>query len=202
MKTPIVYSILLLIGAFSLLSATQKSDVYVVGDEAADFALLNVDGRYVSMNDYRDVKGFIVVFTSNQCPYSQLYEQRIIALHNKYNPKGFPVIAINPNDPTLVPDESYEEMVLRARENKYPFVYLFDPTQKVYQSFGAQKTPHAFVLDKKKVVQYIGAIDDNAENPSAVKNKYVENAVNALLRGEYPDPDYTRAIGCSIKRRR
>ncbi len=201
MKRPI-RTLILLAGVFLFYNATNRSDFYVVGDKAEDFSLLNVDGRLISLDDFPEAKGFIVVFTCNHCPYAQLYEQRIIDLHRKFNSKGFPVIAINPNDPSIVPDDSYEEMQKRAKEMRYPFVYLFDSTQTVYPKFGASRTPHVFVLDKKLIVRYIGAIDDNPETPAAVRQKYVENAVTALLRGERPDPDFTRAIGCTIKRRR
>lgn len=201
MKRPI-RTLILLAGVFLLFNAAQKPDFYVVGDRAEDFSLLNVDGRMVSLSDYPNAKGFIVVFTCNHCPYAQLYEQRIIDLHRKFNPKGFPVIAINPNDPSIVPDDSYDEMQRRSREMRYPFVYLFDSTQNVYPKFGASRTPHVFILDKTLVVRYIGAIDDNPETPSAVRQRYVDNAITALLRGERPDPDFTRAIGCTIKRKR
>ncbi|MBK6933116.1 MAG: thioredoxin family protein [Saprospirales bacterium] len=195
-------TLILLAGVLLFYSAGTNSDYYVVGDKAEDFSLRNVDGRMVSLADYPDARGFIVVFTCNHCPYAQLYEQRIIDLHRRFNIRGFPVIAINPNDPSIVPDDSFDEMVVRAREKRYPFVYLYDSTQTVYPKFGANRTPHVFILDQRLVVRYIGAIDDNPETPGAVRNRYVENAVNALLRGERPDPDFTRAIGCTIKRKR
>ncbi|MBK7939901.1 MAG: thioredoxin family protein [Lewinellaceae bacterium] len=155
----------------------------------------------VSLTDYKEVKGYIVVFTCNHCPYAQLYEQRIIDLHNKYNPRGFPVIAINPNSPIIVEEDSYEEMQRRSRQKHYPFVYLFDEEQDVYQKFGATRTPHVFVLDAGMVVRYIGAIDDNPELPSLAKNRWVESAVDALLNGEKPITEFTRAIGCTIKKK-
>ncbi len=155
----------------------------------------------VSLSDYKDVKGYIVVFTCNHCPYAQMYEDRIIALHNKYKPKGFPVIAINPNSPAIVPDDSFEEMQKRAKEMKYPFPYLFDEDQTVYPKYGATRTPHVFIMDTSRVVRYIGAIDDNPELAIMVKNRYAENALDAMLRGETPKPDYTLAIGCTVKKK-
>ncbi|MBP6826051.1 MAG: thioredoxin family protein [Saprospiraceae bacterium] len=199
MKSP-VFAAFVLAGAFLLYSATAPSG-YIVGDKADDFSLKNVDGRTVSLSDYKDIKGYIVVFTCNHCPYAQLYEQRIIDLHNKYNSKGFPVIAINPNSPLIVEEDSFEEMQRRSRQHHYPFVYLFDEEQTVYPKFGATRTPHVFVLDSSKVVRYIGAIDDNPELPSLAKNRWVESAVDALLRGEKPVTEFTRAIGCTIKKK-
>lgn len=196
----LVFAAFALSGVLALFSATAPSG-YVVGDKADDFSLKNVDGKMVSLSDYKDVKGYIVVFTCNHCPYAQMYEERIIALHNKYRPKGFPVIAINPNSPAIVPDDSFEEMQKRAKEMKYPFPYLFDEDQTVYPKYGATRTPHVFIMDTSRVVRYIGAIDDNPELAIMVKNRYAENALDAMLRGETPKPDYTLAIGCTVKKK-
>ncbi len=175
---------------------------YKVGDTATDFKLENVDGKMVSLADYPQAKGFIVIFTCNHCPYAKAYEDRIIALDKKYKPLGYPVIAINPNDPVSLPDDSYAKMQERAKEKGFTFPYLFDDGQKVYPAYGATRTPHVFVLqktDKGNVVRYIGAIDDNYEDASAVKVPYVANAVDALLANKAVSPDFTKAIGCSIK---
>jgi len=175
---------------------------YQVGDKAMDFKLKNVDGKMVSMSDYKDAKGFIVVFTCNHCPFAKAYEGRIIALDAKYASLGYPVIAINPNDPTQVDADSYENMQARAKEKNYTFPYLVDETQAIAHAYGAAHTPHVFVLQKSDndfVVKYIGAIDDNSDDPSAVKQKYVEDAVNNLLAGKPVNPSSTKAIGCSIK---
>lgn len=187
--------------SFLLFSSMLSPSAYIVGDQAEDFSLKNVDGRMVSLTDYKDVRGYIIVFTCNHCPYAQAYEQRIIEIHRKFSPKGFPVIAINPNSPEIVPDDSFEEMQERSREKHFPFVYLFDEEQTVGLKFGASRTPHVFILDSTLIVRYIGAIDDNMENPNGVKKRYVENAVNALLRGEHPNPDFTRAVGCTVKKK-
>jgi peroxiredoxin len=186
----------------SMISGFLTPAGYIVGDKAEDFSLKNVDGKMVSLASYKNVKGYIVVFTCNHCPYAQLYEQRVIDLHNKFSSKGFPVVAINPNSPDIVPEDSYPEMQRRARENNYPFDYLFDEDQMVFPKFGANRTPHVFLLDRNWVVQYIGAIDDNAESPEEAKKHYVEEAIDALLRGEKPNPDFTRAVGCTVKKKR
>ncbi|MEY3195165.1 MAG: hypothetical protein RIQ78_1262 [Bacteroidota bacterium] len=193
--------ILLVSVAFSFLSWTAAPAGYIVGDRAADFSLKNVDGAIVSLSDYKDAKGYLIVFTCNHCPYAQIYEQRIIDLHKKFAALGVPVVAINPNSPLIVPEDSYEEMQKRAKLKKYPFVYLFDEDQTVMTQFGATRTPHVFLLDSNRVVWYIGAIDDNPETPSSVKNRWVEAAVNALLLGDCPSPDFTRAVGCTVKKK-
>ena len=186
--------------AISLLSAmTPVDDAYKVGEQAADFSLKNVDGTMVSLKDYKGVNGYIVIFTCNTCPYAVMYEDRIIELHNKYASQGYPVVAINPNDPSVKPGDDFASMQARAKEKNFPFKYLFDEGQKVFPAFGAQRTPHVYLLDANRYVRYIGAIDDNAQNQSEVSVKYLENAIAALKAGNNPDPAETKAIGCTIK---
>lgn len=175
---------------------------YKVGDVATDFRLKDVSGNMVSLDDYKDAKGFIVIFTCNHCPYAIAYEDRIIELNNKYTPEGYPVIAINPNDPVAQPADSYEKMQERAKEKGFNFPYLFDEGQKVYPLYGATRTPHVYILEKTSkgnVVRYIGAIDDNYEDANAVKKNYVADAVDALLNGKTVAVNFTKAIGCTIK---
>ena len=175
---------------------------YKVGDVATGFKLKNVDNKMVSLSDYADAKGFIVIFTCNHCPYAKAYESRIIGLNHKYASQGYPVIAINPNDPKVEPQDSFEGMQQRAKEKGFTFPYLFDVGQKIYPLYGATRTPHVFVLQKengKNIVRYIGAIDDNYADASDVSHKYVEEAVDALLSNKPVAQSSTVAIGCSIK---
>jgi peroxiredoxin len=174
------------------------------GDKAVDFSLKNVDGTTVSLSDYSDQKGVIVVFTCNPCPFAQAYEQRIIQLHRKYAPVGYPVVAINPNDEKVSPEDTFEKMKARASEKGFPFPYLKDETQEIYKAYGASRTPHIFLLENdggKFKVAYIGAIDDNAMDATAVTKAYVEDAIGALQEGKMPDPSFTKAVGCTIKSR-
>ncbi|MEP6513084.1 MAG: thioredoxin family protein [Parafilimonas sp.] len=196
-----IFMLLLSVAGLTVFSGfyTTSPSGYKIGDEADDFNLKNVDGKMVSLKDYKNVKGYIVIFTCNHCPFAKAYEQRIIDLHKKYAPLGYPVVAINPNNPEIIPEDSYENMQARAQQKNYPFVYLFDEGQLVYPKFGATRTPHVFLLSNDLEVMYIGAIDDNSQNASAVKNKYVENAISALMKGEKPNPAETKAIGCGIK---
>ena len=186
-----------------ILAANLFAEGYKVGDHATDFKLKNVDGKTVSLADFPKAKGFIVVFTCNNCPYAKAYQDRIIALDQKYKTQGYPVIAINPNDPAVEPADSYDAMKAKAKDKGYTFPYLFDPQHVVYKSYGATNTPHSFVLNKdaqgKLVVKYIGAIDDNYQDASSVKKPYIENAVKALLSGKDPETSMTKAIGCSVK---
>ncbi len=185
-----------------LISAFTVSNGYKIGDIAEDFSLKNIDGNMVSLSDYENAKGYIVTFTCNTCPYAVQYEDRIIALNNKYEKKGYPVIAIMPNNVAVQPGDSFDAMKERAESKGFTFPYLIDAEQTVYPKFGATKTPHIFVLQKTNagnVVKYIGAIDDNYKDEAAVTTKYVEEAVDALLAGEEVPQKETKAIGCTIK---
>jgi len=183
-------------------TATLVSNGYQPGDKATDFKLKSVDGKMYSMSDYQKAKGFIVVFTCNTCPFAVKYEDRVNDLAKKYKSKGYVLLAINSNDPEVQPDDTFEKMQAKAKENGFAFPYLVDEGQKIYPQYGATKTPHVFLLDKNLVVKYIGAIDDNADDASAVKEHYLENAIAALESGKDPSPAVTKAIGCSIKAKR
>jgi peroxiredoxin len=190
----------------SLLAATAfypaDKNGYEVGDKASDFELKNVDGEMVSLSDFEDAKGFIITFTCNSCPIANLYEQRIIDLHKKYAPKGYPVIAINPNDADKQPDDSFENMKTRAEEKNYPFPYVMDDTQKITREFGATNTPHMYVLQKEGseyMVKYIGAIDNNPKEPEKASKKFINDALDALIEGKEVPVEQTKAVGCSIK---
>lgn len=192
------------ISAFALDKVTLSKSVngYTIGDLATDFELKNIDDSMVSLSDYKDAKGFIVIFTCNHCPYSVAYEDRIIDLDKKFKEKGYPVIAINPNNPNSYPDDSFEKMKERAEEKGFTFPYLLDAEQKIYPQYGATKTPHVYVLQKNSegnIVKYIGAIDNNYKDVSKADKKYVEDAVNALLENKEIPVQVTKAIGCSIK---
>jgi peroxiredoxin len=175
---------------------------YKVGDEARDFSLKNVDGKNVSLKDLKNAKGAIVIFTCNHCPFSVSYEDRILALDKKYAALGYPVVAINPNDAKVQPGDSYENMIERAKEKQFTFPYLHDETQEIATAYGAARTPHVFVLEREKdkmIVRYIGAIDNNSDEPGAVSSRFVEEAVDALIAGKAVPTPETKAIGCTIK---
>ena len=206
-KIEIIISLIILLTLSDQVKAQKMENMsehkgYKVGDVATGFKLKNVDNKMVSLSDFNDAKGFIVIFTCNHCPYAKAYENRIIGLNHKYASKGYPVIAINPNDPKVEPQDSFEGMQQRAKEKGFTFPYLFDEGQKVYPQYGATRTPHVFVIQKengKNIVRYIGAIDDNYADASDVSHKYVEEAVDALLSNKPVAQTSTVAIGCSIK---
>ena len=144
-------------------------------------------------------KGYIVPFTCNPCPYAQANEDRLISLHEEYAPKGWPVVAIQPNDPSIQPGDSMDKMKERAKEKGFPFPYLLDDGQEVYPQYGASYTPHIFLLNADRKTLYIGAIDDSPRNPDGVKQQFVRDAIAAYEAGKKIDPAFTKAVGCSIK---
>lgn len=189
-----------------LLPATAQNTSttpYELGDEINEIRLKNVDGKMHSLSGSSAERGYIIVFTCNHCPFAKAYEDRIIQLHDRFAVQGFPVVAINPNDPKLAPEDSYEKMKERAKTKKFPFPYLFDESQETAKRFGAARTPHVFIVNKndagKLILSYIGAIDDSWEDASKVSKTYVADAIAAIQEGHAPDPAETKAIGCTIK---
>ena len=194
--------LLLLFTVFALSAITLSAQPISVGSIAPDFSLKNIDGSTISLSDYSNEKGVMVIFSCNPCPYVIAYEDRIIDLHNRYASQGYPVVLINPNDAEKQPVDSIDEMRKRADDKNYPFPYLKDEDQSVYQAYGASKTPEIFLLknngDGNYTVVYTGTVDDNYKDASSANVSYASNAVEALLKGESPDPASTVAIGCTI----
>ncbi|PTT02010.1 thioredoxin family protein [Flavobacterium sp. HMWF030] len=196
--------ILLLVLAFSAFIAQAQTATLKAGDTAPDFKLKNVNNKEVSFASFPKAKGFIVVFTCNTCPYAVGYEQRIIDLDKKFSSQGYPVIAINPNDPEASKADAFDKMQDLAKQKKYPFPYLFDAGQKVTDAYGAKHTPHIFIVSKTSkgnVIEYVGAIDNDPEGTKAEKIKYAEDAIAALKSNQKPAVTQTKEIGCSVKRK-
>lgn len=199
-----IYSLLIL-SSFFYFHHVQAQAVEI-GGPAVDFNLKNIDGNMVALEDYAsrdDVEGVMVIFTCNHCPYAKMYEDRIVALDKAYKENGFPVVAINPNDPDAYPSDDFENMKKRAAKKGFTFPYLVDESQEIARAYGATKTPHVFLLSKNQdnnfEVAYIGAIDDAAQSENKVEEKFLENAIAKLKANSTPDPDNTKAVGCSIK---
>jgi peroxiredoxin len=196
-KTVVIVAVALLIAATG-----YAKEPYKPGDNARDFNLRNLEGKMVSLSNYDNARGFIVVFSCNTCPVVKQYEQRIVDLHDKFSPKGFPVVAINSNDSNVSPGDSFTEMKKLAQNKGYKFEYLHDETQEIAREYGATNTPHVYVLEKEGEelkIRYVGAIDNNAEDGSKADKHYVADAVNALLTNKPVPVAGTKAVGCGIK---
>ena len=193
--------LIVFISSISVFFTVSPGVGYQVGDIVKDFEAKNVDGLSIGTKTFPEAKGYVVVFTCNTCPYAQAYQSRINALAKKLDDKSWPLIAINSNDKSMSPGDSFDQMKQVAKSQSYSFPYIYDESQEILRAFGASKTPHFYVLDANKKVRYIGALDDNADNENAVTKHYVEDAIKAIQNNTDPNPAFTRAIGCSIKKR-
>jgi peroxiredoxin len=170
------------------------------GQKAPEFTgLPGVDGKTYSLRDFKEKKALVIIFSCNHCPYVQAYEDRIMELQRDFGPRGAQVIAINSNDDAGYPDDSFENMVKRAQERKFNFVYLRDASQDVARAYQATHTPHIFVFNSKQELSYTGRVDDNWQEPSQVKRRYLRETLEALVSGREPAESETFAIGCTIK---
>jgi thiol-disulfide isomerase/thioredoxin len=169
-----------------------------LGSPAIDFQLKGVDGKTYSLSSFKDKKALVVVFSCNHCPYVKDYEDRMIQIQRDYAPRGATLVAVNSNDATNYPEDSFENMVQRSRDKGFNFPYVRDETQDIAKKYGGICTPHVFAFDEKRVLQYKGRIDDN-RNFAAVKTKDLRNALDTMLAGKTPEIQETRPFGCSIK---
>lgn len=165
---------------------------------AVDFDLKGVDGKSHSLKSFADKKALVIVFSCNHCPYVQAYEDRMVQLQKDYANKGVTLVAINSNDETGYPEDSYPNMIKRAKDRGFNFPYLRDESQEIARKYGAICTPHVFAFDQQRKLQYKGRIDDN-RNPELVKTKDLRNALDAILGGQRPSSQETRPFGCSVK---
>ena len=164
-----------------------------------DVKMTSVDGKELSIDDAKGAKGTLVVFECNGCPFVKAWQDRIVKIGNGAAAQGIGMIAIDSNDPSIVPGDGIDGMKQLASAKGYRFPYVADHGSKVARAFGAGHTPEAFLLDASGKVVYHGAIDDNGEDASAVKLPHLANALTALSTGQEIQVKETKAIGCSIK---
>jgi len=169
------------------------------GDPAPPFSLPNVDGTTVRLGDFADRPLLLVVFWCNHCPYVQGWESRMVAIGERYGPKGVGIVLINANDDQAYPDDRFERMVVRAREKRYPFPYLRDESQEVARAYGALVTPHAMLFGPDRRLLFQGRIDDNHQDPAAVRTAYLAPALEEALAGHPLSVSEVPVLGCSVK---
>lgn len=169
------------------------------GDAAPEFSLPGVDGVTYRLGDFSKQPLFLAVFWCNHCPYVQAWEPRMVDLGRSYGPKGVAMALINSNDARAYPDDSFDSMVLRAREKGYPFPYLRDESQEVARAYGALVTPHPMLFDRNRRLIYQGRIDDSHEHPDRVKERYLARALDQALSGRPISPAERPVLGCSVK---
>ncbi|MBN8554406.1 MAG: thioredoxin family protein [Deltaproteobacteria bacterium] len=163
-------------------------------------SLMNpVTGKSVLLSKSTGSKGTLVIFTCNHCPYVKAWQDRLVAIGNEYSAKGIGVIAINSNDDKAYKDDSPEVMKAVVKRTKMKFPYVVDTTSDVARAFGASKTPETFLFDAKGKLVFTGAIDDNAQDASAVKKTYLKNALDEVLAGKSVTTSEAQTMGCGIK---
>ncbi len=170
-----------------------------IGDPAPVFSdLPTADNKKISFNDLKDKDVIVIAITCNHCPVAVAYEDRIIELTKKYASapdSRVAVVAINVNTSDA---DKLDKMVERAKTKGFNFPYAYDESQKIGRDLGATRTPEFFVINKERKIAYMGAMDDN-QKPSAVKKKYLEEAIDALLAGKPVPTEETRPVGCGVQ---
>jgi peroxiredoxin len=169
-----------------------------LGAEAPQFDLPGVDGQNHSLDSYAQNDVLVLVQSCNHCPYVQAWEGRLSAIASDYADRGVRVVAVNSNDATTHPDDSFEQMQKRSREQGFTFDYLYDEPQAVARALGAERTPEVFVYDRDRRLRYHGAIDDNRDETS-VSQQYLRDALDAVLAGHEPPVADTPPVGCTVK---
>ncbi len=180
-------------------SSSKDNCQLKLGQPAPDFKLRGVDEKNYTLADFVTKKILVVAFSCNHCPYVQGWEDRLITIQKDYGPRGVQLIAINANETKNYPEDSFEKMVVRAREKKFNFTYLRDEDQSVAKAFDAACTPEIYVFDAARKLQYHGRVDDNYKDPQSVKSHDLKNALNDLLENHPVRTPLTPALGCSIK---
>jgi len=188
---------LILIGCLTILSAKELDLGSIL--PLGDIKMADISGKDVSLNDAKGKNGLLVIFSCNACPWVIAWEDRYVELADMYKDKGVGIVAINSNETQFENVDSMEEMQAHAKEQGYNFYYTMDNGSKLASEFGATRTPHIYLFDKKDKLVYRGAIDDNARKPDKVENTYLADAIDNMLAGSAIDPAATKALGCAIK---
>lgn len=170
-----------------------------IGDSAISFTLPGVDDKTHSLDDYGDKSAVAVIFSCNHCPYVLAWEDRMIEIQKEYADKGVQFILIGSNDAEKYPADNFDAMKTHASEKSFNFPYLRDESQEIARAYGAERTPEVFLFSKDGKLAYHGTIDDNHEDPSAVTQTYLRDALDAVLAGDAPATATTDPVGCTIK---
>lgn len=184
----------------SISAQNLNSHKTLIGNKVTDFSLRNIDNTIVSLSNFKNAKGFIIVFTCNHCPFAKLYPKRLNALNSKYKEQDVPLLAINSMDTLIYEDETFELMQKKAKTENLNFPYLQDAMQVVGKNFGAEHTPHAFIIWKENnnwIIKYSGAIDDNGEHPE-LANSFISSALEELLHKKLVSKPEIPSFGCRI----
>jgi len=170
-----------------------------LGEQAPDFELPATDGKTYRLSDFDDASVLVIFFTCNHCPYVKGSDEITRQTALRFMPQGVRFVGINSNSPNTYPEDSFEHMVKRMEEHKFPWVYLYDRTQQVALAYGALRTPHFYVFDKDRRLIYTGrGIDNPREGHKSTVND-LANALEDHLAGRPPRVAITNPIGCNVK---
>ena len=170
-----------------------------IGSTAPDFSLKATDGKTYSLKNFADAKILVVFFTCNHCPYVTGSDEVTRQTVKKFEPKGVKFVAINSNSPNTYPEDSFDNMVKRMKEQKFPWTYLYDATQDIARAYGGLRTPHFFVFDEKRKLVYTGRGVDNPRETAGMTVNDLENALTEVLAGKKVTTPMTNPIGCNVK---
>ncbi len=170
-----------------------------LGEKAPDFRLPGVDDKTYSLTSFANKKILVVFFTCNHCPYVQGWDDRVIALQRDFASKGVQFVGINANATLQYPEDSFEKMVVRAKEKGFNWVYLRDESQDVARAYDAACTPEFYAFDAERRLRYHGRVDDNYQDARAAKSPDLRNALEDLVADRPVRTPETPAMGCSIK---
>ncbi len=169
------------------------------GEKAIDFDLPSTEGRNYTLKDFASYKYLVIFFTCNHCPYVLGSDEVTRAAALKYLPKGVKFVGINSNSENTYPEDSFENMVKRMEQHKFPWVYLHDEEQTVVRDYGGLKTPHFFVFDEERVLVYTGRGVDSPRDPSRITVNNLDLTLEELTSSKPVSVPLTNPIGCTIK---
>ena len=170
-----------------------------LGSEAPDFSLRGTDSNTYSLKDFADTKILVIFFTCNNCPYVLGSDEVTRQTAEKFEPQGVRFVGINSNSPNTYEEDSFENMVIRMTEYRFPWLYLYDDSQNVARAYGALKTPHFFVFNEESKLVYTGRGVDSPRDTSKMTINDLENAIEELLAGKEITTPITNPIGCNVK---
>jgi Peroxiredoxin len=170
-----------------------------LGEKAPDFELPATDGKTYRLSDFDDAPVLVIFFTCNHCPYVKGSDEVTRQTALRFMPQGVRFVAINSNSPNTYPEDSFENMVKRMEEHKFPWVYLYDRTQQVALAYGALRTPHFYVFDKDRRLIYTGRGVDNPREGQKSKVNDLASALEDHLAGRPVRVPITNPIGCNVK---
>lgn len=176
-----------------------RSQRFPLGSALPAFSLPNVDGRKLGDDYLLGAKAALVVFTCNHCPYVKGSEQMLIEIARRLESRGLKTVSISANDAAQYPEDSFDKMKQHAQQLKLPYPYLYDESQQVARAFDAACTPECFLFDEEMRLVYQGALTDKPKDSGAPRQDLLTPAIEAVLQGRKPNPDFHHPIGCSIK---